>query len=157
MKIKRLFTLIILPLLIYSCEDDTGGFTQIKGEETLVYLAIKGYRTSNAKTGPFVHQFLLVTEAQIYSYKMANDVQAINTDGLQEHWDDVMPKLGGYNEHALVMSSQTNDADAILAGLLQLPNAETILLEDVTQCGVGIEYDSSGTNYITIMLMKVDD
>lgn len=157
MKIKRIFLLIILPLLIYSCEEDNGGYTQIKGEETLLYLAIKEYRTTNGKTGPFVHQFLMVTEAQIYSYKMANGAQALNTDGLEEHWDKVIPKLGGYNEHALVMSSPTIEADAILTGLLQLPNAETILLEDVTQCGVGIESDSSGINFITVMLMKVDD
>ncbi len=149
--------MIILSLLIFSCEDDNGEYVQIKGIENLVYLAIKDYRTTNGKTGPFVHQYLMVREAQIYSFKMANDAQALNTDGLAVHWDNVIPKLGGYNEHALVMSSPSNDADVILTGLLQLPDAETILLEDVTQCGVGIESDSSDTNFITVMLMKVDD
>lgn len=156
MKVKYLWSLLMFPLLLSSCEKDEEGFTQIKGIETLVYLSIKAYRTHNDLTGPFVHQFLMVKEAQIYSYKMANGVEPLDTQGLTEHWNTIHEKIGGTNDQALVMSTRSENADDILAELLQLPDAKTILLSDVTQCGVGVEADTAGNNFVTIMLMKVE-
>ena len=37
-----------------------------------------------------------------------------------------------------------------------LPDGEATLLEDLTQCGVGVESDTEGNNYITILLTKAD-
>ena len=48
------------------------------------------------------------------------------------------------------------DADQILNGLIQNPEADSILLSDITQCGVGIEAHPDGNNFITILLAKAD-
>jgi hypothetical protein len=156
MKINRLTFLILLTLLLFSCKKDEGGFTKVKEIESLIYQTIKIYREDNGLTGPFVHQFVMVKEAQIYSYKMANDAEAMGTQGLEEHWNTIHEKIGGYNDQALVLSSGSDDEDVIFSQMLQQPDAESILLEDLTQCGVGVESDTAGTNYITILLMKVD-
>ena len=156
MIMKRLVTLFVLPFILFSCEKDEGSYTQIKSNEHLIYLAIKAYRTDNGLDGPFVHQFIMVREAQIYSYKMANDAEELGTQGLTEHWNTIHEKIGGYNDQALVLKTTTDDEDEILTQLLQIPNADSILLEDLTQCGVGVESDTDGNNYVTIMLMKVD-
>ena len=85
MKMKHLLTVIIMSLILGSCDDDNSSYTQIKSNENLIFLAIKAYRTDNGLDGPFVHQFVMVREAQIYSYKMANDVEDLGTQGLTEH------------------------------------------------------------------------
>ena len=156
MIMKRLVALFVLPLILFSCKKEESSYTQIKSNELLIFHAIKAYRTDNGLDGPFVHQFIMVREAQIYSYKMANDVEETGTQGLTEHWSTIHEKIGGYNDQALVLKTDTDDEDVILTELLQLPNAEAILLEDLTQCGVGVESDTEGNNYVTIMLMKVD-
>jgi hypothetical protein len=156
MIMKRLVALFVLPVILFSCEKEEGSYTQIKSNENLIYLAIKAYRSDNGLGEPFVHQFIMVREAQIYSYKMANDAEDVGTQGLTEHWNTIHEKIGGYNDQALVLKTTTDDEDGILAELLQIPNAESILLEDLTQCGVGVESDTDGNNYVTILLMKVD-
>jgi len=156
MKMKRWFAFVAISAILVSCEKDSGPFVQIKGIENLIYLSIKAYRTDNGLDGPFVHQFVMVNEAQIYSYKMANGVEPVGTQGLTEHWNTIHEKIGGYNDQALVLSTNTNDEDEILSQLLQLPDADSILLEDLTQCAVGVEADTAGLNYITIMMMKAD-
>lgn len=156
MKMSRVLILAALPFLLFSCNDDDGGFVQIKSNENLLYNAIKEYRNSNGQDGPFVHQYLMVEEAQLYSYKMANGFEELGTQGLQEHWDALDKKFSFYNQNALVLSSETSDEDQILIEILQIPGADSILLKDVTQCGVGIEVDTSGLNYITILLAKAD-
>jgi hypothetical protein len=156
MKLKYFCLVLVIPLLLYSCEKDEESFTRIKGIESLIYQAIKMYREENGYPGPFVHQFIMVKEAQIYSYKMANDVEPLGTQGLEEHWNAIHEKIGGTNDQALVMRTTSGDENTILSELLQLPDAEEILLADVTQCGVGVESDKAGNNYITIMLMKVE-
>lgn len=156
MKIRHLLGLFILPLLLSSCEKEPTSYTQIKSNENLIYLAIKAYRSDNGEDGPFVHQFIMVREAQVYSYKMANDVEELGTQGLIEHWNTIHEKIGGYNDQALVLRTTSNNEDTILTELLQQPDAASKLLEDLTQCGVGVESDGDGNNYVTIMLMKVD-
>ena len=74
MKRKSLLILLILPVVLFSCKDDDGPFVQIKSIENLIYLSIKEYRENNGENGPFVHQYFVVNEAHIYSYKMANGV-----------------------------------------------------------------------------------
>jgi hypothetical protein len=156
MIIKRLTVLFILPLIMFSCSDDDGGFTQIKGIEHLIYISIKEYREDNGLNGPFVHQYIMVKEAQLYSYRLAWGMEPFGTQGLAEHWNTIHGKIGGYNDQQLIMSSESNDEEVILARLLQLPGADTVFLADVTQCGVGVEADSAGLNYITVLMMKVD-
>ena len=156
MKMSRVLILAALPFLLFSCNDDDGSYTQIKNSEHLLYMAIKEYRNSNGQVGPFVHQYLMVKEAQLYSYKMANGFEEVGTQGFQEHWETLDEKFTFYNRDGLVLKSETSDEDQILIEILQIPGADSVLLKDVTQCGVGIEVDTSGLNYITILLAKAD-
>jgi hypothetical protein len=87
---------------------------------------------------------------------MANGVVEVNTDGLDEHWDALNEKYTFYNENALVLKTTSGNVGVILDELLLLPEGEASLLEDVTQCGVGVESDTEGNYYITILLAKAD-
>ena len=156
MKRKRLLAILILPFVLFSCNKDDGPYVSVKSIENLIYLSILDYRIENGFDGPFVHQYFVVGEAQVYSYKMANGVEEVGTQGLYEHWSNLNEKYSFYNQNALVLKTDSYDADVILTQLLQQPDADSILLEDLTQCGVGIESDTAGYNYVTILLMKAD-
>jgi len=146
----------MIPLFLFSCKKDDGPYIKIKTIENLIYEAIRDYRIEQGETGPFVHQYFVVGEAQIYSYKMANGVVEVNTDGLDVHWDNLLEKYSFYNLNALVLKDASGNEDVILDELLQLPEGEATLLQDVTQCGVGVETDSEGYYYITVLLAKAD-
>lgn len=156
MKFSRVILLLSISLCLFSCKKDDGPYIQVKNIENLIYQEIRDYRISEGEDGPFVHQYFVVGEAQIYSYKMANGVVEVNTDGLDVHWDALNEKYSFYNHHALVLKTTATTAAEILDELLLLPNGESTLLEDVTQCGVGMESDTEGNNYITVLLMKAD-
>jgi hypothetical protein len=156
MRPQHLLLLVLFPLLFSACDKDDGPFTQVKSNERLVYLAIKEYREDNGLTGPFVLQFIMVAEAQIYSLKMAGGSEPLGAQGLADHWETIHQKIGGYNDQALVLKTTASNEDDILSELLNLQGAESVLLEDLTQCGVGIEKDSEGNNYVTVLMMKVD-
>lgn len=156
MKLKSWLTLIILPILLISCNDNDGGYTQVKAIEGLIFLSVKEYREAEGVSGPFVHQYLMVKEAQLYSYKMANGMEEVGTQGLDEHWNTLDEKYDFYNHGGLVLKTGTYDEDQILTELLQIPGADSILLSNVSQCGVGVEIDTAGFNYITILLAKAD-
>lgn len=156
MKNFRLTLILMIPLFLFSCNKDDGPYYKIKNIENLIYEAIWDFRIEEGEDGPFVHQYFVAGEAQIYSYKMANGVVEVNTDGLDEHWDALNEKYTFYNENGLVLKTTSGNADAILDELLQLPDGETTLLEDLTQCGVGVESDAEGNYYITVLLAKAD-
>lgn len=156
MRLKWFAILVVLLFGLHSCKDDNGGTISVKGIEGLVYQAIKDFREDNGLNGPFVHQYIMVGEAQIYSARMAGGTEPLGTQGLADHWNTIHGKIGGYNDQAAVLATESSDEDEILAELLDQPGTRAILLEDVTQCGVGIEADGSGTNYVTVLLMKVD-
>jgi len=156
MMLKRILIPAILAILVFSCKKDDGGFTRVKSIENLIYLSIKEYRETNGSTGAFVHQYLMVEEAQLYSYKMANGFEAVGTQGLDEHWDRLDQKYTFYNRGNLVLKTDSNDEAQIMNELLQVPGADSILLMDVTQCGVGVEADTAGIAYITVLLAKAD-
>ena len=156
MKNVRLIFLLMLPLFLFSCKKDTGPYIQVKNIENLIYQEIRDYRVAEGEDGPFVHQYFVVGEAQKYSFKMANGVVEVNTDGLDVHWDVLLDKYSFYNLNALVLKTTSSDEAEILGELLQLPDGIATLLEDLTQCGVGVESDTEGNNYITILLAKAD-
>lgn len=156
MKKLCLVPVLILTLALFSCKEDTGPYIKIKNLENLIYENIRDFRIAEGEDGPFVHQYFIVGEAQIYSYKMANGVTEVNTDGLDVHWDALLEKYNFYNLNSLVLKTTSIDEDEILDELLQLPDGEATLLEDLTQCGVGVESDTEGNNYITILLAKAD-
>jgi len=156
MKTVRLIFLLMLPLFLFSCKKDTGPYIQVKNIENLIYQEIRDFRVAEGEDGPFVHQYFVVGEAQIYSYKMANGVVEVNTDGLDVHWDALLDKYSFYNLNELVLKTTSSDEEVILDELLQLSDGEATLLEDLTQCGVGVESDTEGNIYITILLAKAD-
>lgn len=156
MKLSRWILLTGMLLCLFSCKKDDGPYIQVKNIENLIYEEIRDYRISEGETGPFVHQYFVVGEAQVYSYKMANGVVEVNTDGLDVHWDALNEKYSFYNHHALVLKTTAMTAAGILDELLLLTDGPATLLEDVTQCGVGMESDTEGNNYITVLLMKAD-
>ena len=156
MKKFRLILFLMIPLFLFSCEKEDGPYVKIKSIENLIYQEIRDFRVEEGEDGPFVHQVLMVGEAQIYSYKMANGVEEINTDGLDEHWNALLEKYSFYNLNALVLKTSSLNEDEILDELLLLKDGEATLLEDLTQCGVGVESDTGGNNYITILLAKAD-
>jgi hypothetical protein len=156
MKKLCLVPVLILTLALFSCKEDTGPYIKIKNLENLIYENIRDFRIAEGEDGPFVHQYFIVGEAQIYSYKMANGAAEVNTDGLDVHWDALLEKYNFYNLNSLVLKTTSIDEDEILDELLQLPDGEATLLEDLTQCGVGVESDTEGNNYITILLAKAD-
>ena len=156
MKKYSLILSLLIPICLISCKKDDGPFYQIKNIENLIYEEIRDYRIGEGEDGPFVHQYFVAGEAQVYSYKMANGVEEVNTDGLDVHWDALLEKYYFYNLNALVLKTSSSEAAEILAELLLLPDGEATLLEDVTQCGVGVEADTEGNNYITVLLAKAD-
>ncbi len=153
---KRLLLIFILSTLLFSCKDKDTSFVQIKDSELRIYHSIRDYREANNQTGPFVHQYLMVEEAQLYSYKMVEGLVPISTQGLDEHWDRLDEKYTFYNKSGLVIKTDSDDLALIFSEILQIPGADSILLSDVSQCGVGVESDLAGTNYITILLAKAD-
>ena len=156
MKKYLLILSLLIPICLISCKKDDGPFYQIKNIENLIYQEIRDYRVNEGEDGPFVHQYFVAGEAQVYSYKMANGVEEVNTDGLDVHWDALLEKYSFYNLNALVLKTTSTEAIEIFEELLLLPEGEATLLEDVTQCGVGVESDTEGNNYITILLAKAD-
>jgi len=156
MKKLPLILILMMAMSTFSCKEDTGPYIQVKNIENLIYQAIRDFRTTEGENGPFVHQYFIVGEAQIYSYKMANGVEEVSTDGLDEHWDALLEKYSFYNLNNLVLKTTSSNEGEILDELLLLPEGEATLLEDVTQCGVGVESDTEGNYYITILLAKAD-
>ena len=155
MKNARLIFILMLPLFLFSCKKDTGPYIQVKNIENLIYQEIRDFRIAEGEDGPFVHQYFVVGEAQLYSYKMANGLEEVNTDGLDVHWDALLEKYSFYNLNALVLKTTSSDEEVILEELLQLTGGEATLLEDLTQCGVGVESDTANL-YITVLLAKAD-
>ena len=87
---------------------------------------------------------------------MANGEVEVNTDGLDVHWDALLDKYSFYNLNELVLKTTSHNEDEILEELLLQPDGEATLLEDLTQCGVGVESDTEGNLYITVLLAKAD-
>lgn len=149
----------ILALLLLGptgCGDDEP-FTTTKLIESQIYNQIKAYRESKGKTGPFVQQFIIVKEAQLFSAKMAYGVNDVDTTGISVHWDMIDDKLwGGYNQVTLVQSTEDQSAAAIVQNWIEDLTMEPLLLGDYTQCGVGVEYDNDQAAYVTVMMMKID-
>lgn len=156
MNLKSIFLISFLSILLISCKDDETNFVQVKSIETDIYNSIKAYRQSMDQNSPFVLQYLMVEEAQLYSSKMSNGLVSLGTQGLDEHWERLDELYTFYNRSSLVLKTDSYDADQIVDGLIQNVQADSILRSDVTQCGVGVESDSDGNNYICILLAKAD-
>ena len=139
-----------------SC-DDPEPFVEFKAIETQIYNEIKAHRENNGISGAFVHQYIMGKEAQLYSGKMASGSQDVSTSGIQLHWDIIHNKIGGINDLALVQSiSGTSSAIDIVKVWTEVPEINSSILLDYTQCAIGVEYGDNNMAYITLMMMLVE-
>ncbi len=139
-----------------SCGEDEP-FTQIKLVETQVFNAVEAHRVANGVTGNFVHQFIMVKEAQLYSATMAFGYQDVSTSGIQPHWDIIHDKIGGINDLSVVQSTVSSSSAAdIVKAWTDVPEIDSMMLLNYSQCGVGVEYGDSSIVYITLMMMLVE-
>jgi hypothetical protein len=138
-----------------SCEKEP--YTVTKPIESAIFNQIKAHRTNNGLGPPFVQQFEMVMEAQLYSAKMAFGAQAVDTTGIRTHWDTFHDKFaGGTNELCLVQSiiSSASAAD-IVKVWTDVPETDSLLLLDYTQCAAGVEINN-GIAYVTLMMLHFD-
>lgn len=146
---------VLLSLGTQSCEDSEP-FVNVKAIENSIYNEIKSYRESNEVTGNFVHQFVMVKEAQLISAKMAFGEQELDTTGISDHWDIIHDKIGGYNDLTLMQSTTETEPAEIVAAWTADSATNAMILGDFSQCGVGVEYDNASVAYITVLMMLVD-
>lgn len=157
---RRTLTILTAVLTFFiltstSCEEPEL-FVQIKEIETRIYNEIKAHRDANSIGGPFVHQFIVVQEAQLYSAKMAFGAQDVSTSGIEPHWTIVHDKIGGINDHTFVQSTVSSSSAADIVQIWKdNPETDSLLLLDYSQCGAGVEFNN-GIAYVTVMLMLVE-
>lgn len=138
-----------------SCEDPEP-FVQVKEIETRIFNEIKAHRDANQVGGPFVHQFVMVQEAQLYSASMAFGTQDVSTSGIESHWTTIHDKIGGTNDLTLVQSTfSTSTAAEIVNTWITNPETDSLLLLDYSQCGAGVEINN-GIAYVTVLMMLVE-
>ncbi len=139
-----------------SCGEDEP-FTQIKMVESQIFNAVEAHRIANGVSGNFVHQFIMVKEAQLYSATMAFGTQDVSTSGLQPHWDIIHDKIGGINDLSVVQSTISSSSAAdIVKAWTDVPEIDSMILLNYSQCGVGVEYGANSMAYITLMMMLVE-
>ena len=144
----------IMILSSTSCEEEP--FINIQELETRIYNEIKAHREANGIGGTFVHQFLMVKEAQLYSAKMAFGTQDVSTSGIQEHWD-ILNQLGGENNQTLIQKVPSSyTAPEIVQVWKDNPETDSLLLLNYTQCGAGIA-TSDGFTYVTVLMMLIPE
>lgn len=147
---STLFALFLLTSV--SCDKEP--LTTIKVIESQIYNELKAHRNENGQAGPFVQQFVMVEEAQLFSAKMAFGTIPVGTEGIDEHWDIIHDKLGGFNDVTLVQTNNNATAAAIVDAWTSDSTINAAILGDLTQCGVGVEYDTANVAYITCLMMK---
>lgn len=149
-------TIVLFLFTFKACGDDKP-FVNIKVIESQIYGEIKTFREANQLTGPFVQNYPMTREAQLFSAKMASGLNDVDTTGISVHWDIIKDKYwAGYNHVTMVQSTTDATAAAIVENWTEDPDDAQRLLGDYTQCAVGVEYDSDQVAYITVLMMKID-
>ncbi len=138
-----------------SCGDDEP-FVNIKAIESQIFNEIDAYRIANGipDENPFVHQFVMVKEAQIFSAGMEST--GLDTTGISDHWQIIHDKIGGYNDLTLIQATNEGTAAGIVANWTSDSTTASLMLKDYSQCGVGLHTGSDNVNYVTVLMMKVD-
>jgi hypothetical protein len=147
---------ILCVMLTLTACGDSEPFVNIKVIESRIYGEIKTFREANQSTGPFVQNYPMSREAQLFSAKMASGLNSVDTTGIYVHWDIIHDKFGGYNDMTLLQSTTDATAAAIVENWTEDPDDAQRLLGDYTQCAVGVEYDTNQVAYVTVLLMKID-
>ena len=157
--ILTLTTILAFFLLTALSCGDKEPFTNFKPIETQIYNEIKSHRINNGvpSEDPFVQQFIMGKEAQLFSAKLAYAESDLDTTGIGIHWDIIHDKIaGGYNDMTLLQSTSSTSAEEIVAYWASDSTTNAMMLKDYSQCGVGVEYGNGTVAYVTVLMMKVD-
>lgn len=151
-----LSSIIAFSLLCSTTCEEEGGWTSAKGIETLIFQEIKDYRTESSLDGPFVHQLVMVKEAQQYSYRMASGQIPFDITNIGSQWDIILDKLVMTNPTTIIQKSTSQSESDIVDFWKNDSLANSILLGNFTQCGVGLEFDTANVAYITVLLAHAE-
>ena len=156
--ILTLTTILAFFLLTALSCGDKEPFTNFKPIETQIYNEIKSHRINNGvpSEDPFVQQFVMGKEAQLFSAKLAHAASGLDTTGISIHWDVIHDKIGGYNDVTLLQSTKSTSAEEIVAYWTSDSTTNVMMLKDYSQCGVGVEYGNGSVAYVTVLMMKVE-
>ncbi|MCF8225254.1 MAG: hypothetical protein K9J30_05205 [Bacteroidales bacterium] len=149
--------IITLALVGVSC-GETEDIIEVKNIESQVFNEIDKFRVDNGipDSDPFVHQLVMIKEAQLFSAKMAVTTLGLDTTGIAVHWDMIHSKIGGTNDATLLQSTTATTAQEIVSNWTSETVSREILLGDYSQCGVGIEYSGDNIAYVTVLMMLVE-
>ncbi|MEX2370986.1 MAG: hypothetical protein WD578_08270 [Bacteroidales bacterium] len=150
--------LVILSGLIFFAGCEKNESTTIKVIEGQIFNEIKAHRIDNgiSSDAPFVHQFIMVKEAQLFSAKMAYGTGGLDTTGISAHWDMIHDKIGGYNDLTLIQATSQTSAADIVGNWTNDSTISAMMLDEFSQCGVGVEYGNDNVAYVTVLMMLID-
>lgn len=139
-----------------SCQEKEP-FVNIKTIESQIYNEIKSLRESNGLSGAFVQNYPMSQEAQLYSAQRKFATGELDSMDLAEHWDVIHDKFGGWNDITLIQETTATTAEEIVSAWSADSTTNALLLyEDITQCGVGVEYNDENLAYVTVFMMYAE-
>lgn len=150
-----IISLIALVFTISGCGEEES-FHQVSQVEREVYLKINEFRTTN-ELESLVEQFLLFKEARMVSKKIAADDYEINDPEAEQDLNELADNLGGTSHALLAFSINEKNANTIINYLKNSPEFSELLLDEYSQCGVGIATDPENNHYVAIMLVEIPD
>lgn len=156
MKVSRLFLLLLLGILVISCEKNKEPFYQVTPFETRVHDLVSDYRKSEGLNElVFFQDIFIEAREQSTAWKNSGDestgiYERLGT--IQDHWNPSNLKV--------INTSFTGSMDTLYARLLVeywIADSATnvILLDDFVQSGPGAVTDGNGNVYVTYFLAKI--
>jgi len=148
---KVIFIFAALLFVTDGCKKDES-FAHITAFERDIQSAMNNYRASILKA-PFVTQYLLIDNAQIYSAKMANETVPFGIEGVMEDLENQKVLLAADSAAAWVAYCEYEDPDSVMSAVLNNPDSKRKLEGYFNQSAVGTAKDINGNYYITCLML----
>ena len=155
-KTYPLILVVLISLLLFSCEKDEGDFHQVSAYESSLAAQINAHRTSVGKP-TLVLQFIIGIEARAQCALWANGTISDPTQGIEGRWNTINGKIGGTTRGLIYEEVGNLQPDEVVDLLLQDPGWKAIIEDEFTQIGPGAVVDTDGNTRIILMFLNIPD